>query len=93
MGKAKKGGAGGKYTWGGMLTEDQDGNVATDHNDPNYDSDEDGMAVSLQYEYAEDLQAYKLAVKLCSSLPCCFTWLPQLAFMSCMRWYHPLAAT
>lgn len=68
LGKPKKGGAGGKYTWGAVLAEDQDG-VAVDHNDPNYDSDEDGMPVSLQYEFAEDLAVYKLAVcTFCNTL-------------------------
>lgn len=33
-----------------------------DHNDPNYNSDDDGMPVSLEYEYADDLQGYKFAV-------------------------------
>ena len=68
LGKPKKGGAGGKYTWGGMLAEAQDG-VAIDHNDPNYDSDDDGMPVSLRYEYAEDLEGYKLAVSTEFGLP------------------------
>ncbi|KAK9805111.1 hypothetical protein WJX73_009330 [Symbiochloris irregularis] len=61
-GRAKKGGSGGKYTWGGMLAEAQDG-VQVDSNDPNYDSDDDMTRVSLQYdELAEDLETFKSGV-------------------------------
>lgn len=35
-GRAKKSGAGGKYTWGGAMVED--GDEALDPADPNYDS-------------------------------------------------------
>lgn len=34
-GRAKKGGSGGKYVWGGVMDEEQV-DRAIDHNDPNY---------------------------------------------------------
>lgn len=37
-GKAKKSGAGGKFTWGSMLTDGDEGSEALDRNDPNYNS-------------------------------------------------------
>lgn len=43
-GRAKKGGSGGKYTWGGLLEDEESGatDAVTDRRDPNYDSGEDG---------------------------------------------------
>ena len=37
-GRAKKSGAGGKYTWGAQMYTDGEESAATDPNDPNYDS-------------------------------------------------------
>eukprot|EP00879_Flechtneria_rotunda_P004521 GHRR01004776.1.p1 GENE.GHRR01004776.1~~GHRR01004776.1.p1 ORF type:complete len:295 (+),score=104.22 GHRR01004776.1:159-1043(+) len=45
-GATKKGGGGGKFTWGSLL-EGEEGVSALDRNDPNYDSDEE-RAVQLQ---------------------------------------------
>lgn len=43
-GETKKKGAGGKFTWGAVLTEDSaDAAAALDRNDPNYDSEDDAV--------------------------------------------------
>jgi hypothetical protein len=43
-GTAKKGGAGGKFTWGKVLADDSGGGPqALDKDDPNYDSGEDAV--------------------------------------------------
>ncbi len=39
-GKTKKSGAGGKFTWGSMLTDGDEAAGALDRNDPNYNSGE-----------------------------------------------------
>lgn len=63
-GASKKGGGGGKFTWGSLL-EGEDGVTALDRNDPNYDSDEERAAVLLQASGAAQgrLQAEVAAYK------------------------------
>ena len=68
-GRAKKNGCGGKYTWVGrqaLLDEaDDPGSRELDAEDPNYDSDEQDLL--LPRGHAEELQAYKQAVRpVCS---------------------------
>ncbi|KAK9819246.1 hypothetical protein WJX81_007334 [Elliptochloris bilobata] len=64
-GKAKKGGAGGKYTWegaGGALMAGDD--LEVDPNDPNYDPDEDEprrAPVALHAGHSEEVAAFKQA--------------------------------
>ena len=64
-GRAKKNGCGGKYTWVGrkaLLDEANDqGSRELDAEDPNYDSDEQDLL--LPRGHAEELQAYKQAVR------------------------------
>lgn len=62
LGRPKKAGAGGKYTWGGTFDVDQDSPSAPlDKGDPNYDSDLD-ESVALVEEASAGLNAYKRAV-------------------------------
>ncbi|GFR42909.1 hypothetical protein Agub_g3905 [Astrephomene gubernaculifera] len=61
-GGAKKGGGGGKYTWGSLLTNGA-GDEVVDRNDPNYDSEEDTRDVVLlrnhQAAVRQEVAAYK----------------------------------
>lgn len=47
-GRAKKSGAGGKFTWGSMLTDGDEAGGAMDRNDPNYNSGEPLSLVAWQ---------------------------------------------
>ena len=47
-GKAKKSGAGGKFTWGKLVTDGDEEGGAMDRNDPNYNSGEQGTALHLR---------------------------------------------
>ncbi|KAG1680411.1 hypothetical protein FOA52_015502 [Chlamydomonas sp. UWO 241] len=61
-GTAKKGGGGGKYTWGSLGWNGED--VALDRNDPNYDSDEERGVVLTQQDWVKrEIQNYKREVK------------------------------
>eukprot|EP00891_Asterochloris_glomerata_P000321 jgi/Astpho2/321/Aster-02203 len=62
QGKVKKGGAGGKFTWGNMMT-DQETQLqgSLDKNDPNYDSEED-KTVSYHSQKTLQIKLYKKAV-------------------------------
>ncbi|WIA38524.1 hypothetical protein OEZ86_001845 [Tetradesmus obliquus] len=64
-GATKKGGAGGKFTWGRML-EGEEGVSALDRNDPNYDSDEERsvlMAANSSHSRVQaEVAAYKQEV-------------------------------
>ena len=55
----KKGGGGGKFTWGNVLTDNYD-TPALDAADPNYDSDEDA---SHQVVYATKHDQFKAEVE------------------------------
>lgn len=61
-GATKKGGGGGKFTWGRML-EGELGISALDRNDPNYDSDEEAAVIKAAKEphnrLREEVAAYK----------------------------------
>ncbi|KAF8061907.1 MRF1 [Scenedesmus sp. PABB004] len=63
-GATKKGGGGGKFTWGRLL-EGEEGVSALDRHDPNYDSDEERAAVILaaanpaRSRIAAEVAAYK----------------------------------
>ncbi|PSC74724.1 Programmed cell death 4 [Micractinium conductrix] len=62
-GRVKKGGGGGKYTWGSQLVSDGDETV--DPNDPNYDSgDDSGRAVSFQEERTTQIVVFKKALAM-----------------------------
>ncbi|KAF6262938.1 armadillo-type protein [Scenedesmus sp. NREL 46B-D3] len=64
-GATKKGGAGGKFTWGRLL-EGEEGVSALDRNDPNYDSDEERsvlMAANTSHSRVQaEVAAYKQEV-------------------------------
>ncbi|KAG9441646.1 hypothetical protein H6P81_017500 [Aristolochia fimbriata] len=47
-GRPKKGGSGGKGTWGGLLDRDEGYDI--DPNDPNYDSSEESSKISLTFD-------------------------------------------
>lgn len=59
---AKKGGGGGKYTWGAMLQplDDEDGTI--DRDDPSYVSDEDDRLV--QQSRSQLIRDYKRTVRM-----------------------------
>eukprot|EP00249_Psilotum_nudum_P015818 c25533_g1_i1 orf=741-2900(+) len=57
--RPKKGGAGGKGTWGSLL--DNGGNLRVDRNDPNYDSDEEPYKL-VSTPVAQSLEDYKRKV-------------------------------
>lgn len=59
-GQPKKAGAGGKFTWGSLLA-DQEAAASLDRNDPNYDSDAEA-GVDLREEATIQVAAYKRAV-------------------------------
>ncbi|KAG2483606.1 hypothetical protein HYH03_017548 [Edaphochlamys debaryana] len=65
-GGAKKAGAGGKWTWGSLLTNGA-GDETLDRNDPNYDSEEDEKHVVLlrnhQAALRQEVAAYKEEVR------------------------------
>lgn len=60
-GKPKKGGGGGKYTWGALSQHDE-GTHSLDPNDPNYNSDDEYNPVLLRFAHEDDLLAYKQTV-------------------------------
>jgi hypothetical protein len=53
-GETKKKGAGGKFTWGAMLSDASGAPQALDKNDPNYDSDEDAVVKEVALSEGED---------------------------------------
>ncbi|DBB15681.1 TPA: hypothetical protein ACH3X3_003889 [Trebouxia sp. C0006] len=61
-GKTKKGGAGGKYTWGTSYDNESPEADKLDRNDPNYDSGEERHALAFHSRKVEQLKAYKQAV-------------------------------
>jgi hypothetical protein len=63
-GRTKKSGAGGRYTWGKAGdTEDTEGAAAaSDRGDPNWDSEEEDMAVAFAEERTIQIAAYKAAI-------------------------------
>lgn len=63
-GATKKGGAGGKFTWGNVLAHGEEGVSALDRRDPNYDSDEERHVVlhTQQSRIKAEVQAYKQEV-------------------------------
>ncbi|PRW57868.1 programmed cell death 4-like isoform B [Chlorella sorokiniana] len=63
-GRTKKAGAGGKYTWGAMLADGDEG-ATVDPNDPNYDSGDDTTrAVSFHEERSTQIAMFKKAVAM-----------------------------
>eukprot|EP00884_Botryococcus_braunii_P011699 jgi/Botrbrau1/2052/Bobra.0047s0026.2 len=62
-GKSKKGGGGGKYTWGSALAQPDDALHSIDPNDPNFNSDDECNPVLLQFNHEDELLAYKQTVK------------------------------
>ncbi|GAB4818113.1 hypothetical protein N2152v2_005159 [Parachlorella kessleri] len=60
-GKAKKSGAGGKFTWGKLVTDGEEEGGAMDRNDPNYNSEEEA-SVAFHQPRTSEIQAYKQAV-------------------------------
>jgi hypothetical protein len=65
-GAVKKGGGGGKFTWGSALTDSYDA-PALDSHDPNYDSDEDRAVVyeTKHDQFKADVEAFKQQVRSC----------------------------
>lgn len=65
----KKGGAGGKYTWGALLSSGFDGapSPVLDRNDPNYESGDDQEVEKMTSLQSAQVKAYKQAVSI---LPC-----------------------
>ncbi|MEW5305770.1 MAG: hypothetical protein WDW36_008288 [Sanguina aurantia] len=64
-GATKKGGGGGKFTWGSLLTNGSDPQGRCDKRDPNYDSDEEAH-VALHDQHSQlklHVTAYKRAVQ------------------------------
>ncbi|KAK2076496.1 hypothetical protein QBZ16_001022 [Prototheca wickerhamii] len=67
LGRTKKSGAGGRFTWGGLLAEEEgQGLVALDRRDPNYDSEEESVRrAELAYwrdAAGADVQRFKAGV-------------------------------
>lgn len=70
-GRVKKGGAGGKYTWGGLLAPglDRAPSPILDRNDPNYESGDDGeMEQHMTSVQSQQVKQYKQAVSRVSAL-------------------------
>lgn len=62
-GQAKKGGAGGKFTWGDAIKDGQDIVASLDRNDPNYDSEEEeNVRYRSQLKLQQDVHDYKTEV-------------------------------
>jgi programmed cell death protein 4 len=63
-GRVKKGGAGGKYTWGGLMSSGLDGAASPvlDKNDPNYESGDDQEMEKMSTLQSQQVKAYKVAV-------------------------------
>eukprot|EP00798_Chlamydomonas_sp_ICE-L_P006507 gene6507-3145_t len=63
-GAAKKGGGGGRFTWGSIMTNADDVEVALDRSDPNYDSEEERTTVMLRQQRSlkEEVNWYKQQV-------------------------------
>ncbi|KAL3152918.1 hypothetical protein ABBQ38_012224 [Trebouxia sp. C0009 RCD-2024] len=61
-GKTKKGGAGGKYTWGSSFDNESPEAEKVDRNDPNYDSGDEKRALAFHSRKVEQVKAYKQAV-------------------------------
>ena len=67
-GRVKKGGAGGKYTWGGLLAPGLDRAPILDRNDPNYESGDDGeMEQHMTTVQSQQVKQYKQAVSSASA--------------------------
>jgi hypothetical protein len=62
-GKSKKGGGGGKYTWGTALLPHDEAVHSIDSNDPNFNSDEECNPVLLRFDHEDDLLEYKQLVR------------------------------
>ncbi len=67
-GEAKKGGSGGKFTWGSVYTDSREASGAVDRNDPNYDSEDENVVLQTdrRAEFRSTIQTYKDEV-------CCYT--------------------
>lgn len=66
-GRPKKGGGGGKHTWGRPGVDDMyDDDIAIDRGDPNYDSDENDSYVLMSRYDSESNKASKVGVPLSS---------------------------
>lgn len=61
-GKTKKGGGGGKFTWGSSYDNESTESEQVDRNDPNYDSGEEKHALAFHSRKTEQIKAYKQAV-------------------------------
>lgn len=62
-GQAKKGGGGGKFTWGDAIRDGQDAVSSLDRNDPNYDSeDEDDVRYRTNQKLQQEVMDYKTEV-------------------------------
>jgi programmed cell death protein 4 len=63
-GRTKKSGAGGRYTWGkaGDPSETDGAAAASDRGDPNWDSEEEDMALAFAEERTIQIAAYKAAI-------------------------------
>ena len=72
--RVKKGGGGGKYTWGALMSAGMDRNASpvVDRNDPNYESDAESGLLRAPSMQSQPLKRYKEAVRLFKScLPPC----------------------
>ena len=64
-GRVKKGGAGGKFTWGGLMSPglDRAPSPVLDRNDPNYESGDDGeMEQHMTAVQSQQVKQYKQSV-------------------------------
>lgn len=69
-GAPKKGGGGGKYTWGTILEGGEGSPAAIDKNDPNYNSEEEQKVVyKSSADIREEVQKYKMRVRRRGRVP------------------------
>ncbi len=68
LGRVKKGGGGGKFTWGTLMSAGMDRNASPvlDRNDPNYESDAEIGLLRTPSMQSQPVKRYKEAV--CSVL-------------------------
>lgn len=73
-GRVKKGGAGGKFTWGGLMASGMDRTASpiVDRNDPNYESGDDAEMERITSVQSQHVKQYK---QLVSNAPILTMWL------------------
>lgn len=66
LGRVKKGGGGGKFTWGALMSAgmDRTASPVLDRNDPNYESDAENGLLRMPSVHGPSVKSYKDAVRM-----------------------------